>query len=123
MEINTVNPREHKVIQGYGDGGFRISGLRHEGCVLIVPGQVLAWDPGEDGAIGLAGFVPLKDHPVDVLLIGTGPRRQDLPPALLRAIQQSLKVGIEVMDTGAACRTYNVLLAEMRPIAAALIAV
>lgn len=122
MEINTVNPRDFQVIQGYGDGGFRISGQRYEGPVLVLPSRTLAWPVTDPGQLSPQSFAALAgEHPVvEVLLLGTGERGWTIGPALRRALRDIHGVTIEVMDTGAACRTYNVLVAELRPVAAAL---
>lgn len=121
MDITPLIPADRKVIQGYGDGGFRISGDRHEGAVLLFPGRVLSW-----GVADLAGLLPEHLAPVaeelpkvEILLLGTG-ARMILPPAELRRHCRALGIALEAMDTGAACRTYNVLLAEERRLAAAL---
>lgn len=123
MEINTVSPRDFQVIQGYGDGGFRISGLRHEGSVLVFPSRTIAWPVVGLAAMTVDGFAALADEQprIEVLLLGTGSRLQAIAPTLRRRLREIYGLGIEVMDTGAACRTYNVLVAEARPVAAALL--
>jgi uncharacterized protein len=124
MEINTVSPRDFQVIQGYGDGGFRISGLRHEGSVLVFPSRTMAWPVASLAVLRLEDFIALtaeRPH-IEVLLLGTGSRMQAIPAALRHGLREAYGLGIEVMDTGAACRTYNVLVAEARPVAAALLA-
>ncbi len=125
MEINTVSPRDFQVIQGYGDGGFRVSGLRHDGSILVVPTRTLAWPVTSLAAATPEAFAALADErpPIEILLLGTGGRMQVIPASLRRRLREVLGIGVEVMDTGAACRTYNVLVAEMRPVAAALLAV
>ncbi|PKU23702.1 Mth938-like domain-containing protein [Telmatospirillum siberiense] len=124
MEINTVNPRDFQVIQGYGDGGFRISGQRHEGPVLVLPSRTLAWPVFDLAAATAESFSALADErpPIEVLLLGTGARMRTIAPSLRRALRDLYGVTVEVMDSGAACRTYNVLVAELRPVAAALLA-
>jgi len=125
MDITPLVPKGRQLIQGYGDGGFRISGTRHEGSVWILPEQTLAWAVGaiaEADPASLKDLIALSAQHVRILLIGTGKAMLPLP-ATWRALAREADVAIEAMDTGAACRTYNVLLAEEREVAAALIAV
>jgi uncharacterized protein len=87
-------PRQRKVINGYGDGGFRIAGERVEGSVIVFPQRFM----------GCGSGAPVFD-------------------AALRDLLREHRISVDAMDTGAACRTYNILLTESRAIAAALIAV
>lgn len=111
-------------IDAYGNGGFRFAEMSHRGSILCLPSGVYAWPPAKAAdidAIALAPVLAEKDR-VGVLLLGTG-ARQELPSATLRRALMEAGIALEGMDTGAACRTYNVLLGEGRPVAAALIAV
>lgn len=123
MEINTVSPRDFQVIQGYGDGGFRISGLRYDGPVLVFPTRTVAWPVKSLAEVTIDSFAALSaEQPrVEILLLGTGSRIQAIPPVLRQGLREAHGVVLDVMDTGAACRTYNVLVAEARPVAAALL--
>lgn len=112
------------LINAYGDGGFRINGMRHEGSVIIADGVVVPWSAPAPGAIeagALAGALA-AGRPGAILIIGCGPRFIPPPPGLREKIRESGPV-LEWMDTSAACRTFNVLLIEGRDVAAALIAV
>jgi len=111
-------------IDAYGNGGFRFAGMSHRGSILCLQSGIYAWSPAEAGAIGLADLAPVlaEKEAGSVLLLGTG-ARQCMPGADIRSALLEAGVALEAMDTGAACRTYNVLLAEGRPAAAALIAV
>jgi uncharacterized protein len=124
MDFSPLIPSDRQVIQSYGDGGFRISGKRYEGSVLLFPLQVLDWavSAAEGITIGSLSAVADVSPPVEILLIGTG-KQMTAIPAELRRHFRGLRVALEVMDTGAACRTYNVLQAEDRRVAAALVAV
>lgn len=124
MDLSPLVPADRQIIQSYGDGGFRVSGTRHEGSVLIFPGQTSAWPVVGIDALTLDSLsaVLRADPAIELLLIGTGARMAMIPPALRRQFRDH-GVMIDAMDTGAACRTYNVLLAEERRIAAALMAV
>lgn len=124
MEVTLLIPAERQVIQAYGEGRFRISGVRHEGSVLVLPERTLLWPVTTLAGVtfeSLAGVLDAEPR-VELLLLGCG--RQPAPLGReLRAALRARGVALELMDTGAACRTYNVLLAEERRVAAALIAI
>ena len=111
-------------IDAYGNGGFRFAGMSHRGSILCLPSGIYAWPPASAEEISLATLAPaLTEHDaLDLLLLGSG-RLGVIPAWDVRQSFADLGVALESMDTGAACRTYNVLLAEARPVAAALIAV
>jgi uncharacterized protein len=111
-------------IEAYGNGGFRFAQMSHRGSILCLLSGVYAWQAAgldEIGAASLAPALAEKDA-LGLLLLGTG-RRQQLPGAEVRRAFDTAGIALEAMDTGAACRTYNVLLAEGRPVGAALLAV
>lgn len=111
-------------IDAYGNGGFRFADMSHRGSIICLPSGVYAWDvtsPDELLPSALAEILAVLDIP-QFLLLGTG-AQQVFPPLAARRAFLEAKIGLDPMDTGAACRTYNVLLAEQRPVAAALIAV
>ena len=124
MDLTPIIPAERQVIQAYGDGHFRISGAVHDGSVIVLPERTLAWPVTAAAGLtleSLAGVLAAEPR-VELLLIGCG--REAAPvPAELRAALRARGIVTEVMDTGAACRTYNILLAEERRVAAALIAI
>ncbi|MCC5989825.1 MAG: Mth938-like domain-containing protein [Pararhodobacter sp.] len=117
MRLNEIDFGEAQPIEGYGPGFFRLAGEAHEAPVLIAPGHVQPWGGYEDGEtlLALAGQV-------DVLFIGTGPEIAPLPGALRERLEAA-GLGVEIMASPAACRTYNVLLSEGRRIAVALLPV
>ena len=126
MDVTPLIPQGRQIIDGYGEGGFRISGQRIEGSIIVFPDKVVAWpiavigemNEGNLEAVSAAG----RAGRVDLLLVGTGQRMTQIDRALRQALRAA-GVVVEAMDTGAACRTYNVLMAEGRRVAAALIAV
>lgn len=124
MDVTPLIPTGRQVIERYGDGGFRISGTRYEGSVLVFPARTLEWAPARFEQVDLGSLQAVVDAAaaVDVLLLGCGPSIRPLAPALRQALKGA-GIVVEAMDTGGACRTYNVLLSEDRRIAAALIAV
>ncbi len=111
-------------IDGYGAGGFRVDGVLHKGSLIILPTHVVAWDVADFTQIDELTMPPslFADAKVELLLLGCGARLQLVPPAL-RAALRAVGTVVEPMDTGAAVRTYNVLLGENRQVAAALVAV
>ncbi len=124
MDVTPIIPAERQVIQAYGDGHFRISGVVHEGSVTVLPERTLAWPAAAMAGLTLESLkdVLAAEPRVELLLVGCG--REPAPIAAeLRTALRARGIVVEVMDTGAACRTYNVLLAEGRRVAAALIAV
>jgi uncharacterized protein len=111
-------------IDAYGNGGFRFAGMSHRGSILCLPSGIHAWPPVRTHEIDVGALAPaLAEAPaLGLLLLGTG-RQLALPSAEVRRACSDAGIALEPMDTGAACRTYNVLLAEGRPVGAALLAV
>ena len=124
MDLTPRIPEGRQVINGYGDGGFRVAGTRYEGSVIIFPARTLAWEVTRPEDITEASLAPVVagEAAVELLLLGLGPQIRKVP-AFLRAAMKAQGVVVEGLDTGAAARTYNVLLGESRRVAAALIAV
>lgn len=111
-------------IDAYGEGGFRFSGMRQKGSLLCLASGHYAWRPMtlDDVQIDdLAPVISAPDSP-SFVLFGVGPQIAALPRFISDALCAA-DIRAEPMDTGAACRTYNVLLAEGRPVAAALLQV
>ena len=124
MDITPLVPKDLQLIQGYGDRRFRVNGTSHEGSLLIFARRTLAWQVTRPEDITYELLMPVveADEDIEVLLLGAGKVAYFLP----KEVRESLRakgIAIEVMDTGAACRTYNVLAMEERLVAAALIAV
>lgn len=119
--LPTPDPRERQLIQGYGPGRFRISDVEHTGAVLVLPHRTLAWPVVAAGDIAPGNIAAVIEAApaVEVLVVGCGARASFIPPSRRDALK-ARGIALEVMDTGAACRTYNVLLAEGRRVAAAL---
>jgi len=124
MDRSTPRYPGRAPIEAYGNGGFRFAGMSHKGSILCLPAGILAWGVSEISEVdaGLIGLVRAEGATGGVLLLGTG--RTPVFPAndVLNAFRAA-GLWLEVMDTGAAARTYNVLLAEEREVSAALIAV
>jgi uncharacterized protein len=111
-------------IDAYGNGGFRFAGMSHRGSLLVLPSGVYAWDVTsvhDVTAERCAAFLR-EVAPPGFVLLGTG-RDHTLPSADVRKLFAEAGIGLEPMSTGAAARTFNVLLAEGRDVSAGLIAV
>lgn len=117
--------RDAPTLDAYGDGGFRLSGARHEGSVLILSDAARPWAVTALAALTLADFQAVIDAgpaEAEFILLGVG-ARNGLPPREVRDGLRAAGFGLEFMDTPAAARLYNVLTSEGRRLAAALIAV
>ncbi|SDZ76125.1 Mth938-like domain-containing protein [Rubrimonas cliftonensis] len=119
MKMHEVAFPDRPPIDGYGAGGFRIGGYAHQGGLLLLPGRVGAWAPAQPPSPACFADVIAAADAIDILLVGMGPDIAPLPRETRAAIEAA-GLGVEVMATPAACRTYNVLLAEDRRVAAAL---
>lgn len=124
MDITPVVGAEFQLVHGYGDGGFTIATIRYEGSVLVLPRQTIAWPVSDFAELTEGHFEPLfaADTPPAMLILGCGRGMRALAAPLRMALRMRGMV-VETMDTGAACRTYNVLLTEGRDVAGAFIAV
>ncbi|MBK8157342.1 MAG: Mth938-like domain-containing protein [Rhodospirillaceae bacterium] len=126
MDVTPLIPAGRQIIETYGDGRFRIANVLHPGSVLVFPAKTLMWAVTEMAALDMASLQPVslaaQSGEVKLLLLGCGPRLTQVPRDL-RALLRADGIVIEPMDTGAAARTFNVLMAEGRWVAAALIAV
>jgi uncharacterized protein len=121
MEAKPVSPTGRPFIERYGSGGFRVSGTVFTGSVLILPDRALAWAPASLAEITPESLRPAAEHgDIEILLIGCG-RRMQLIAKPLRAALREVGIVIDTMDSAAACRTYNVLVAEERRVAAAIL--
>jgi uncharacterized protein len=111
-------------IDAYGGGGFRFADMSHRGSLLCLPSGIYGWEPADAGALTSADIVRVLAEAVDIeiLLVGMGAELRPLPRDLRGALKEA-RISADPMSTGAAVRTYNVLLAEDRAVAAALIAV
>jgi uncharacterized protein len=121
MKLHSDPRGAQHIVTGYGDGWVAVDGRRYERSLLLLPDRIDAdWGPESPEALTeahLAGLAALAGH---IVLLGTGAQQRFPAAPLLRPLIEA-GIGVEIMDTGAACRTYNVLVAEGRAVAAALI--
>ena len=117
MRLNEITYTDAEPVEGYGPGFFRVGGKAVEGPLLLSGRGTQAWGGMPDADTLLA----LRGH-VDVLFVGTGAEIAHLP-SNLRATLEEAGIGVEVMSSPSACRTYNVLLSEGRRVALAVLPV
>jgi uncharacterized protein len=117
MRMNEVSFDDSRPVDGYGPGFFRVGGEVMTGAVLLLPSGPRGWGGYADAAAVIAHAAE-----IDVLLVGTGVEIAHIP-AGLRAEIEAAGVGVEVMASATACRTYNVLLSEGRRVGAAMLPV
>jgi len=111
-------------IEAYGNGGFAFADMSHRGSLLCLPDAIWAWPvtrPEEIDKYALERVFAAANA-IDTLILGTGPGVW-LPPADLRQALRAVNIVLDVMQTGPAIRTYNIMMGERRRVAAALIAV
>ena len=121
MKLQADRIEGQNAISRHGPDGVIVNGVEHRTSV-IVPwnGAVTAWNVGRFEALTEQHFEQLALAGTEVVIFGSGPRIRFVKPALLKGLI-GRRIGVETMDTAAACRTYNVLLAEGRSVVAALL--
>jgi uncharacterized protein len=121
MKLHASNAQSLNTVTGYGPGYVEINAQRHEASLLVMPEQPLeAWAPRRFEDLTAEHFEAVLAQAPDVVLLGTGERQRFVHPRLV-AMLTARHIGVESMDTGAACRTYNILMTEGRKVLAALL--
>ena len=120
MKLHASAPSALNTFSGYGDGYVLVNGQRHDRNLIVMPEQLLPWSAAGFDALTEADFEALTGLNLEILLLGTGPKQRFPHPRLTRALAAK-RIGVEAMDLQAACRTYNILMAEERRVAAALL--
>ena len=124
LDISPVDFEGRNIIQSYGNGKFQINDKQFDHSILVLPDQIFPWMPIDTNNLTVDDFKKaLKVRPIiELLLLGCGKTTWFLPLPLRDELKE-MGLVLEPMDTGAACRTFNVLLGENRRIAAALMLV
>jgi uncharacterized protein len=124
LEIREAHFPGRAPIDAYGNGGFRFAEMAHTGNLMCLPSGIYAWDVEGPADIEPGAFARLvtEAQDIEILLIGTGADLVAISPDL-RALFRQNGISADSMNTGAAVRTFNVLLSENRAVAAALLAV
>lgn len=120
MKLLASSAAGRNLVTAYGDDYVAVNGERHRGSMVLLPDRVLDWEPRSFEELSAEHFSALLALDVEIVLLGTGPTQRFPRPGLIAALSQA-GIGVEVMDLQAACRTYNILVAEERKVAAALL--
>ena len=120
MKLHASAPSALNTFSGYGEGFVTINGARHEANIVVMPEQLLPWSAASFDALTEEDFGLFLRLDLEILLLGTGPKQRFPHPRLTKALAAK-RIGVEAMDLHAACRTYNILMAEERRVAAALL--
>jgi uncharacterized protein len=121
MKLHLADFAEKKVFTGYGDDHVMINQTRHEKNVIVLPDHIIEnWPVTTISQLIIEDFECIFPYRPEIILLGTGANHHFPDHALMNHVTK-LGIGIEVMDTKATCRTYNILAEEGRHIAAAIL--
>lgn len=121
MKLHSADTAGLLSITSYDAGHIAVNGRRLTRSFLLTPRRLIEhWPPGSFDSLSEADLLAVAELDCPIVLLGTGARQRFPAPALMRPLIER-RVGVEVMDSHAACRTYNILIAEGRDVAAALI--
>src|SRR5829696_6442735 len=108
MKLHLARPAGRNLFSGYGEGYVAINGERYERNLIVLPDRIVDWEVVRVEELSRTVFESISKLPIDVLVLGTGSALRFPAPADMQVMAQA-GIGVEVMDTPAACRTYNVL--------------
>lgn len=121
MKLHTTDTRAYQTITGYDESGVEINAVRHTRSLIVMPEvEPVDWPVETFDDLSADSFTPISAAEPDVVILGTGQRQRFIHPRLISALT-SRQIGVECMNNHAACRTYNILMAEGRKVVLALI--
>jgi uncharacterized protein len=120
VKLHASAPSALNTFTAYGEGYVMVNSQRHEQNLIVLPDKILPWEVSGFAALKESDFQVFFDMNLEILLLGTGPKQRFPHPRLAQALA-ARRIGVEAMDLQAACRTYNILMAEERRVAAALL--
>ena len=120
MKLQLAGTSARNTITGYGAGYVMVNGARHEENLIVLADRILPWSAARFETLGAENFLELAKLDLEVVLLGTGATLRFPRPQVTRPLVEA-RIGFEVMDAQAACRTFNILAAEERRVAAALL--
>lgn len=120
MKLHLADAANHYTFTGYGPGYLLVNGIRHEQPLLVAPDQAPApWPVPQFADLNAAMAATLLESSPEIIVLGTGPTQQFAAPVAIRPLIEA-GIGVEMMNTPAACRTYNILIGEGRRVLAAM---
>ncbi len=121
MKLHASTTRQYQTVTGYDDSGVEINAERFNTSLIVMPETApRAWDVATFEALTAGHFAQIAADAPDVVILGTGERQRFVHPSLIGALV-ARHIGVECMDSKAACRTYNILMGEGRKVTLALI--
>jgi uncharacterized protein len=120
VKLHASTPGGANIISAYGDDYVMVNGARRNTSIIVTAESVQPWNPASFDALSAQDFTPFTELGLEIVLLGTGARQRFPHPSLTASLARA-RVGLEVMDIKAACRTYNILVAEARRVALALL--
>ena len=120
MKLHQIEPGKQNLFTGYGPGYVAVNNVRHETSVLVSPRSVSVWQVKDFAGLAQGDFAFVSELEAEIVILGTGAVQRFPRPELARALAAA-GAGVEVMDSKAACRTYNILAAEGRKVVAAIL--
>lgn len=121
MKLHYTNTQQYKTVTAYDDKGVEINAVRYDHSLIVMPEKdILKWDVANFSDLTKEHFDLITEMNPDMLILGTGMKQKFIHPQLISALSEKHK-GVDCMDNAAACRTYNILMAEGRQVALALI--
>ncbi|HWA39008.1 MAG TPA: Mth938-like domain-containing protein [Burkholderiales bacterium] len=120
MKLHAAGPATYNTITGYGEDWVQVNNQRYQSSLIVMAEAVRDWAAADFSSLSPASFQLLEELKPEIVLLGTGPTQRFPHPRLTASLAKA-GIGVEVMDLKAACRTYNILAAEERKVAAALL--
>ncbi|WP_420477092.1 Mth938-like domain-containing protein [Noviherbaspirillum sp. ST9] len=121
MKLHATSTQHYQTVTGYDETGVEINAVRFSHSLIVLPEVApAAWSPRTFDELSAEHFAQIADTAPDVVILGTGAKQRFVHPKLIGALT-SRRIGVECMDSQAACRTYNILMGEGRKVVLALI--
>ena len=120
MKLHASGPATYNTITGYGEDWVQVNNQRYQSSLIVMAETILPWSAEAFSVLSENDFEKIRALTPEIVLLGTGPKQRFPHPGLTTALTGA-GIGVEVMDLKAACRTYNILAAEERKVAAALL--
>lgn len=121
MKLHATATKQYQTVTAYDNSGVEINAVHFNHSLLVLPEVApTAWPVTTFDSLTAEHFTPIENHQPDVVILGTGVKQRFIHPKLIASLT-ARRIGVECMDSQAACRTYNILMAEGRKVALALI--